>query len=167
MGEDKKSMNTQHLTSLELSKQLKEAGIEQKSEFYWVKELYSKTEKWELYSLGWMQDTIETDNGDYDNVPDLEKRMLDGTIVSAFLASELGEMLPEDVYIPYKGNSGKRRKYPQHPHIFKHWGGKKWMINYTGGNSQERLGESADTLSGAMGQMLLYLKQHNLLEEEI
>ena len=66
-----------HVTSLELSKRLKELGVPQDSAFYWQRH----------HSVdapgGWTWSLSNTTNGN---------------CVSAFLASELGELLPERCY---------------------------------------------------------------------
>ena len=74
-----------HVTSLELSKKLKAVRIEQKSEFYWRPQTeYGRTE-YHLYRNGEFfeegHNTFGRNPGDY----------------SAFLASELLEMLPREI----------------------------------------------------------------------
>lgn len=66
-----------HVTNLELSKKLAELGVKQDSEFYWVKHNY---DWFELEYSG---------NKHYE---------LTGEYYSAFLSTELGEMLPWYIY---------------------------------------------------------------------
>ena len=143
------------VTNLELSKKLKELEVPQNSSFYWRK--YSLTKEPCLYFLG--------------DIKVLDKNkvglaVLSGKLefeYSAFSVAELGEMLPKELYIPYKGNSGKKRKYPQYPHCF--FGGEEYfLVNYTGGNSREFLTQQGDTEANARAQMLVYLIEHKLLD---
>ena len=145
-------MNTNYVTSLELSKRLKEAGIEQKSEFSWYH--FMPEDRWEVRwtnNCKLMQFAAKRNK---------EKR----EYISAFLASELGEMLPSTIGI-------EENKYELGLEIRKV--GKFWEINYVwiedvdNGGFHDLSGVSAETMSEAMGQMLLYLKQHNLLEENL
>lgn len=68
-----------HVTSLSLSKQLKEAGCPQISEFYHI-----------LVWGRWFVDRVKNPS-DYDN----------DNICSAYLSSELGELLPHIIKAPY------------------------------------------------------------------
>jgi len=71
-----------HVTSLPLSKRLKEAGVEQESEFYWVNvkgDCWCHSEGWELLS--------------YDKYSNVGCK---SEAVSAFLTSELLEKLPRE-----------------------------------------------------------------------
>ena len=96
------------VTSLELSKRLKELGIPQISEFYWWTDRYG----------------VGTDNNlnVQDHIPDNPK---DGwRYCSAFLAEELGELLPP--IIKKDGRTYWLR-------FFKEWNitqGKEWLIVY-------------------------------------
>lgn len=74
-----------HLTSQPLSKRLKELKVPQKSYFYWVR----------THKNGWGVDKW------YAIPPDELKSTIDfvqGKHTSAFLSSELGEILPEFIY---------------------------------------------------------------------
>jgi len=127
----------QQVCSLELAKKLKELGVKQDSLFHW------KT------NFGMV----------VFNYSDL--LLSEGNYCSAFTVAELGEMLLKEVYIPYKGNSGKKRKYPQHLHCF-FGGGDYFLINYTGGNSQEHLTQKGDNEANARAKMLIYLLENGL-----
>jgi hypothetical protein len=71
-------MNAKHVTSLEISERLKELGVPQTSEFYWIKNgiLITKESAIKLLASG--------------DVKQVE-------LYSAPLSSELGEMLPEEI----------------------------------------------------------------------
>lgn len=116
-------MNAKHCTSLELSKALKEAGIAQESEFYWT--LY--TGQWKLISK-----------------QDLDNLQGAGTMFAnyaAFLASELGELLPPGYTTSHT---------------------KLWWYCMA---SDEKMINRAKSMPESMGKMLLYLTQHNLWRE--
>lgn len=84
-----------HVTSLELSKKLKELGVPQKSQFYWTQ----GTDEYGNYVDHWY--VVFHPNGVS------SEALAKGWIVSAFLASELGDMLPSEINIPFK--NGKPR----------------------------------------------------------
>lgn len=69
-----------HVVNLELSKKLKELGINKKSLFYWIYE--EKNEKWDI----WFTD-VHPDEDNPDNY------------ISAYLATEIFEELPGNLYI--------------------------------------------------------------------
>jgi hypothetical protein len=78
----------QQVTSLELSKKLKELGVKQESFFYWA---LRQDVSWICaQGKGWSDS------------------------VSAFTVAELGEMLPEEYVLPYRMDSdnGRWRCYP-------------------------------------------------------
>jgi len=75
-------MLSSHVTSLDLSRKLRDAGVPQVSEFSWVKS--PREEKYTLMAVSNDGRTNLLANG-YD-------------VVSAFLSSELGEMLKESIY---------------------------------------------------------------------
>ena len=139
----------QQVCSLELAKRLKELGVNQDSLYIWT----TRTEPATLWSFDRYEEHFGDDIGSgYDEF-------------SAFTVAELGEMLPKDLYIPYKGNSGKKRKYPQHPHCFFGSGeGHQCQLNYTGGNSQEYISHQADTEANVRAKMLIYLIENNLIK---
>ena len=81
-------MNPKYVTSLELSKKLKELGIKQESEFYWIK----KKNKWKLVYIG------EKRKG-------LAFALIKIAGISAFLSGELGEIIKDvDWALPHYAN---------------------------------------------------------------
>lgn len=130
-------------TSLKLSKKLKKLGVKQESLFKWHRA--ATDGRW-----------IITLSDELDEGWEAEE------LISAFTPAELGEKLPKDLYIPYKGKSGKKRKYPQHPHCFFSTMG--CQVNYTGGNSREFLTQTGSTEANARAKMLIYLRENNLLQ---
>lgn len=133
------------VTSLDLSNKLKELGVKQEGVFVW-------TEK--VWLGGRSGEPFVAQNSEYYNDAEYENLCI------AFTVAELGEMLPKELYVPYKGNSGKKRKYPQHPHFFFM---NSALVNYTGGNSQERLTQKGDTEANARGKMLIYLLENKFI----
>lgn len=124
----------QQVTSLELSKRLKELGVKQESLFYWEKR----------YSIDWAVTTTE----------DLSARKYDKyyKYISAFTASELGEMLPEDIF-------GKGHIYCSKRHDT---GEGSWEILYRD-NSGISLLEIGDTEANARAKCLIYLLENKLI----
>lgn len=138
------------VTSLELSKQLKEAGVLQNSLFYWVNfEKYPGKPDWAIENVG---------------IGELKKKNFD--MVSAFTCSELGEMLPYAIQVPRKGSLWLELvKNGERPGI-----GRKWEAMYTGVEDQQGESEclpwpvcSAETEAEARGLLLLYLKKQGLI----
>ena len=138
---------TKQVTSLKLSKKLKELGVKQESLFEWSYTTVTGNQEWRLQH-------IESWAGSDAKIK----------AVSAFTVAELGERLPRDLYIPYKGKSGKKRKYPQHPHFF-FMDGNQALVNYTGGGSQEHLTQKAYTEANARAKMLIYLIENKLVKK--
>lgn len=150
----------QQVTSLEISKKLKELGMKQESLFYW-RLGYSTEDHFENgvstgrkgnfrdYELTYYpKPRYETADFKW-NQADLQK--LYETEVSAFTVAELGEMLPDDYIsgqVPLDAADGKwkclRLSFPE----FEPWN-KFW--------------EYADTEADARGKMLIYLIESNLL----
>lgn len=108
-----------HVTSLELSKKLKELGVKQESEYHW--KVFYNGQPPELSRL----------------TPDRSNKFVN---YSAFLASELEEMLP-DYYATHHGEDGYRC-----------FGGEKIHS------------EVADTEANARAKMLIYLIENGLME---
>jgi hypothetical protein len=73
-------MIEQHVTNLELSKILKELGLKQESLFYWT-----KPAQLDVYGLSFILDMFSLNEKHY------------GVLYSAFLASELMEILPNKI----------------------------------------------------------------------
>lgn len=141
----------QQCVSLELAKKLKELGVKQDSLFYW-------------YST-----KLHKEKDEFVNYGDLEKESQHlfptKIICSAFTVAELWSLLPKELYVPYKGNSGKKRKYPQHIHLFSYGDGQGVCVNYTGGNTQETLYRKGDTMANALAIMLIWLIENKYLEQ--
>ncbi len=110
----------QHVTSLEISKKLKYLGVKQESQFEWVK-MYSFNE----YKVLW-KPTLHYETESY----------------SAFLASELGELLPSSV---------KTHRSFDNP---REWAGFVSGFDRIFRNKQE---------SNLRGEILIYLLENNLL----
>lgn len=130
-------MIEQQVTNLELSKKLKELGVKQKSLFYWIQ---GSDNKWGLNKHIWE-----------DVSP---KNFLNP--VSAFLASELGEILPETVRL----EAGLGMLV-----IFKSGWNKKWKATYQGVAMDEQniIGFTADTEADARAKMLIHLLENKLI----
>lgn len=108
-----------HVTSLELSKKLKEAGVKQESCFYYA------NKKGKIVASSYKETHSQLG------------------FVSAFLASELGEMVKDHMSDIRPCNAGWE--------VFRH----------IGQNEKEYLVEK--NMSNAMAKMLLYLLENNLI----
>ena len=73
-------MNKNLVTSLELSRELKEIGVKQNSEFYWRRH--------------WTKNETDNLSIDYDKGKEVKYEDWGIEFISAFLSGELGEMLP-------------------------------------------------------------------------
>jgi len=136
-------MIERYVTSLELSKALKDAGVPQKSEFYWVQdktngESYLSTKKKD----GMWEDSC-----------------------SAFLSDELGAMLPKVITasdigeLPEYGVVALQIGYQE----------KEWYCLYSNGVGVEFAAVSVQfdkTMVGAMAKMLLYLITNDYISFE-
>lgn len=80
-----------HVTSLQLSKRLKELGVPQRSEFYWHK---VQRPDWVVASREQLMEPVSSGPEPEDCWPILDQALSQSDACSAFLASELGEMLP-------------------------------------------------------------------------
>ena len=107
-----------HVTSLELSKKLKELGVKQESEFYHA--------------------------GDKRIIANEVKKLFP-VLFSAFLSSEIGEMLPE-----YQTTWKSSEKF-----------GLGWHCNDD--NQEEEYHQTANTEANARALMLIYLIENNLI----
>ena len=128
-------MNEKHVTSLSLSQKLKALGVKQESEFEWAQRKYPK-------ELGdrYFKPDLFVDN---DKESGLKR------LCSAFLASELGEMLPESIpdgIIHQKLFIGKRQL-----------GG--YFVRF---NDHSPMYD--DMLVEVMGKMLVFLLEHKLID---
>lgn len=128
-------MNEKLVTSLKLSKELKELGCKQESEFYWGIGGDKCEDEW----------TLLWDNDDSWSARER---------VSAFFSGELGEMLPEG-YDCVKGEDGKWRSGILEGELEDNEIDLVW---------QGFLGV-AETEAETKGKMLAYLKKNNLLTQ--
>lgn len=149
-------MITKHVTSLELSKDLYEAGIVVESEFWWQEDRLQTVKGLKSSQLG--GDPAYELVRCVDKIPGASKtpRFI---YYPAPLSSELGELLPMEVNIPFK--SGKRRAISNSLHIYHTNTG--WHINYIAHGVDERPSVSGDTEANARAKCLLYLKEKGLL----
>lgn len=139
------------VTSLELSKQLKEVGVPQESLFY-------RDKTGNIFPEYNWTDVQETDPEGYGIIKE--------NWYSAFIVAELGEMLPYAIQIPRKGSLWLELvKNGERPGI-----GRKWEAMYTGVEDQQGESEclpwpvcSAETEAEARGLLLLYLKKQGLI----
>lgn len=145
-------MNTKYVTSLELSKQLKEAGIPQESEWYWM-EYEDKEDDTTFWNLKYAPNYKGNDPKDY---------------VSAFHVGELGEMLPR--YLDKDGN----RYYLEIAATPIYDNKYMWSVSYRNVSVWRDTRDIklkvydmpphlADTEAEARGKMLLYLKKEGLV----
>lgn len=152
-------MNTKHVTSLEISQKLKALGVPQESEFYWVRRNVNEKQwienldgsrtsngyKW--IDQGWSLDRLSPKE-----FRSMQKNLKDAfgsglrikiEFISAFLASELGELLPDTVYT-----------------------GKAWRtVGKLYWCSDERVdgSQQGKTMTESMAKMLIYLKENKLI----
>lgn len=159
----------QQVTSLELSKRLKELGVKQESHFYWFPQ------------IGYVD---ETPVGEEDEESEIVERTVFSSkdegwylscdpkeemrpnIVSAFTVAELGEMLPE--YILTKADeicsecaTVIKKEVPQTP-VFRSWKNtKSWGCQYDG--MLWKHSEVANTEADARAKMLIYLLENKFI----
>lgn len=76
-------------------------------------------------------------------------------------ATELGEALPGEIYLPYK--SGKPRAYPHRLHITRRLNDSVWDVEYLSGRSYQDIRERGATEAEARARMWLRLKRKGLL----
>jgi len=117
--------------NLELSKKLKNLGVKQESLFYWVL-VNPQVNQWEL------------------TVKENAKSFLNKDKVSAFTASELGEMLPNYTEI--------KKCFP------KNITGTFWQVSYIQPKPYLTHFEDDDTEANARAKMLVYLLENNLMK---
>lgn len=126
-----------HVCSHALAQRLAELGAPQESLFWWVDHRV-------IYTGGRSSHAHRTGG------------------IAAYTATELGELLPDEVNIPAK--TGKPRAY-------NHWlrfgryrdGGQRYWCAYPGGTARTNLEERADTEADARAKMLIYLLEQQLL----
>jgi len=128
------------LTSLELSKKLKELGVEQKSVFYWQPKGL-ELGKWVVKESGWKNKP----EGVYD--------------VSAFTVAELGEMLPHYLMERKDGRAWDCAltitKIQGKPNV-------SWEVWYITKHSLPKI--NGKTEANARAKMLIYLIENKLIK---
>lgn len=123
---------TDHLTSLELSKQLHEAGFVRESVFKWVS---PDGENWSIMMFG-------------------QKDRYAGSVLSCYLASELGEALPHMII----DEDGERWHFKIHKNSFNQYIARYEFLD------KIFIGFEDEYLSKALVKLLLYLIQHQLIQ---
>ena len=129
---------TSHITSKELSERLKKLGVAQKSEFYWAEYMRWKSKGKQMVRAKnvWLLDRWGSVNG--------QGNPTGKEVFSAFLASELGEMLPRYCEVTFRQRAEDRVK-----------------LNW---NCDGEFNETeASTLPEALGLMLEYLLINKLI----
>jgi len=146
-------MNEKHVTSLEISKRLKELGVKQESEFYWVP--IDTHGNCQLRNLdGLYKHWSEFISSSYEFVDWKRKECY-----SAFLASELGEMLPEMLPVNYR--------FDGTPHGWltcQRVG--MWEVGYEKYDGTVMNSCDSQTEADARGKILIYLIENNILKPE-
>lgn len=150
-------MIEKHVTSLELSKKLKELGFKQDSLFYWQ---CMMQEGWEITNARDC-DAIEEINGVRNRykMDLLKDNAEDGgeEVCSAYLASELGELLPESLNV-----NGKDYRF--HTRRIKSIITNNWNVWYLSGQVSELHAEYAETEANARAKMLIWLVEQGHLK---
>jgi hypothetical protein len=136
------------VTNFEISKQIKELGVEQYSQFYWVK---SKAEIWHLC----IYMRLSGNCYDIKNMQMVNKT--NDIIISAFTATELGELLPRALV------KDERIYYLKIDKDFRN-DVLEWNIWYKCGDSYYH--EVEKTEANARGKMLIMLLENNLITLE-
>lgn len=139
-----------HVTSLELSQKLKELGVPQRSSFWWIVTAEEPLLVFKTDVGSYLE------NGGAVNHSYLEPR----SICSAFLSSELGEMLPEVIngcvidtrrcngswYIRYEGAITRNIKIPM--------------------GAKNSIGDKNEKEADCRAKMLQYLIENKLIQVE-
>lgn len=138
----------QQVTSLEISKKLKELGVKQESLFWWINEHL----------------VYKTDMGAYlQNGGGIAERTFGcADKLSAFSVAELGEMLP--IHLIKQSNANEKVVFEYHLFFSKQPNG--YAIWY-GQNYFDDKGYQIEKIEvDARGKMLIYLLENNLLPKE-
>lgn len=136
-------MNEKYVISLQLAKALKEAGVKQESEWYWM-EYEDKEDDTTFWNLKYAPNYKGNDPKDY---------------VSAFSVGELGEMLPARIQM--------KDGTPMFLNISKSVVENIYFVRYTTlGITNDKLEQYDNSMSESMGKMLLYLLQNYLIGEK-
>lgn len=149
--EEKRYME-KHVTNLEISKRLKELGVKQESEF--------------KYCGGHIYYDDDQENGKFEECPNTDLLGEDEYchtagltceyFISAFLASELGELLPLIV----------KDGFHRGRFVIEKTLTDKWKATYVEREDGGRfaLDNSDENMANSMGKMLIYLLENNLIE---
>jgi len=142
-------MNEKLVTSLSISKQMKEAGIEQSSEFKYCGGHIDYSEAIEG-NFEKCENTDLLDDDEYCHTAGLTCEFT----LSAFTVAELGEILHESI----KNEKGWERL---HLSISKRDG--KWIVAYPALGGFYILHQEEIKLADSMAKMLIYLAEQNLI----
>lgn len=128
---------------MEFAKRLKELGVKQNSYFWWFRGQMPNVGKVGYVLAG-------------------EFSTSDEKIASAFTPAELGEILPLEVNIPWKG--GRKRKN-NHRVTFAHWP-QGWKCGLNHNTAQFYLNIIDNTEADARAKMLIYLIENGLVKPD-
>lgn len=131
----------QQLTSLEISKKLKELGVKQESYFVWAE------------AVGWKGGKLFRKPESGETLP---YTIMD-EISSAFTVAELGEMLPQR--LSPKTATHQETYLESYPSVEK----RTWCICYCRLDGISEHTTIADTEADARGKMLTYLLENKLI----
>jgi len=124
------------VSSLELSKKLKELGINQESLFKW----HGEKNNWEIKL------STETSSN-----------------ISAFTVAELGEMLPEEINFPLKNGKARKWSHSWGTRKCKLHAQGMWVVTYSNYYARETYKKYAETEADARAKMLVYLIENKLI----
>lgn len=141
---------TNHVPSLELCKQLKEAGYKQEGNFWWIKLVLSKDY---ILCYGYKDYFISIEGNSY-IIAQIEE------IVVAPLASELMERLPSHIYIHDDKTHDLRDRKEYILRILKLEKG--YDVGYVGKPYALHC-EQDDTLPSCLAKMYIYLRKEKLI----
>lgn len=149
------------VTSLELSQKLKELGFPQESLFYWGRQRHQEGRKKASDTEWGAWHIAQSFCAEEDSTSQLEK-------CSAYLASELGEMLPGRIWASVVKREGCNLARTSFCLRFKKTTPGGWRVAYyrkTKRTKEKWLLQnySCETMSDTFAQMLIYLKENNLL----
>lgn len=130
----------QQVTSLEISKRLKELGVKQESLFWWEQIKTAGKNEWTNWQVAFVN-----------NSPHYN----DGRTVSAFTVAELGEMLPSEIANEYLSCY---RVHLLHGTTDEH---DEWECGY--GKALAERYFTADTEADARGLILIHLLEKKLI----
>lgn len=128
---------------LELARLLKEDGYPQENSYFSWRAADFKGTRWSLTAPHMVLDRAFRPS------------------FAAPTAAEIGEVLPGEIYLPYK--NGKSRAYPHRLCIRRHLNDSVWDIKYVSGRSYQDISERGATEAEARARMWLRLKRIGLL----